>query len=183
MLRAPDEGKPASVVRESRQIGQRCVACLRKEMHHNVSGLRCVRILGKKSTKALSSKTSSVVVGEDAQAFLPAKPQSGLLIENGRLFRRRACKRLRPSGGGLTSGARRHVQSPLHHPTFARQPCSFQFAPATCLVVTLRWSKTSRSPSRSDGWSARRPSACERRRVRCPSDQRVVISRYCSLAP
>jgi len=62
---------------------------------------------GRRARTLSSSKTSSVIVGKDARAFLPARTQSGSLNENGRLFGRKTCKRLRPAGGRV------HVWSAL----------------------------------------------------------------------
>src|SRR5438105_2921822 len=65
-------------------------------MHHNVAERDACVFSGTKNRRVSSNRTSSVFVGDDAQALSEAKRPSGFLDEALKLFEEKTCKRLRP---------------------------------------------------------------------------------------
>src|SRR6267142_5092199 len=84
---------------------------------------------GRRARTSSGSKTSSVVVGKDAQAFFAGRNVSGLLDANGRSFEQKTCKRLRPSSGRVhvwsasaCTVAATHLRLDVDHGPRARSP-------------------------------------------------------------
>src|SRR6267143_6353720 len=84
---------------------------------------------GRRARTSSGSKTSSVVVGKDAQAFFAGRNVSGLLDANGKFFEQKTCKRLRPSSGRVhvwsasaCTVAATHLRLDVDHDPRARSP-------------------------------------------------------------
>jgi hypothetical protein len=108
-LRAPDAGKPVSLVRECEADRSAIRDVASKEETSQCCRAKRTRVAGKKSTKSwavrrrayLSARRASVFADKDAKRFSKRDCE---------FFEQRTCKRLRPWAASPRL-ARRHVQS------------------------------------------------------------------------